>query len=97
MQSKRLYPSVSGAAHDRLAECAVEHDVVKEDETPNVSRFANQILLFFLTLDRMDGMGQLKSEDGSTTMDVIRRATYQSVNNKDDPEDDAAHENRHLN
>ena len=34
MQSKRLYPSVSSAAHDRLAECAVEHDVVKEDETP---------------------------------------------------------------
>ena len=96
-QSKRLYPSVSPSAYDRLEASAEEHNVLKEDDTPNVSRFAYDILRFFLNLERMEGMDNFKGKDGSTTMDVIRRATHQFLNNTEDDDDAASHEKRHLN
>ena len=76
---------------------AEEHNVLKEDDTPNVSRFAYDILRFFLKLERMEGMDHFKGKDGSTTMDVIRRATHQFLNNTADTADETSHEKRHLN
>ena len=93
-ESKRLYPSVSPSAYDRLALSAKEHHVLKEDDTPNVSRHANNILRLFLILEQMEGMEAFKASDGSTTTDIIKRATYQFLN--PDTTDDT-HEKRHLN
>ena len=94
-ESKRLYPRISPSSYERLSESAEQHDVIKEDETPNVSRFVSDILLLFLRLERMEGMDAFKASDGSTTMDVIRRATYQFLN--PDDEADETHDKRHLN
>ena len=97
-ESKRLYPRISPSSFQRLSESAEQHDVLKEDDTPNVSRFVSDILLLFLRLERMEGMDALKASDGSNTMDIIRRATHQFVNgDPTDDTDDEPHEKRHLN
>ena len=97
-ESKRLYPRISPSSFQRLSESAEQHDVLKEDDTPNVSRFVSDILLLFLRLERMEGMDACKASDGSNTMDIIRRATYQFLNpDTADDTDDEPHEKRHLN
>ena len=98
-QYKRVYPHVSPQVYERLEKCADEHNVKKPDnDDPNVSRFACDILKLFLSLDRMDGMQEFKAEDGSTTLDIIQRATYQFINkSKDDADAKKKFKDRKLN
>ena len=97
-KSKRFYTSVPPYAYPRLEESAKEHNVFKEDETPNVSRFAKNIILWFLKLEGMEGMDTLKASDGSTTMDIIQRATHQFVQKTEDESSETdGQKKRHFN
>ena len=100
-KSKRFYTSVPPYAYPRLEESAKAHNVFKddeEDETPNVSRFAKNIILWFLKLEGMEGMDTLKASDGSTTMDIIQRATHQFVQkNEDESETETSQQKRRFN
>ena len=63
-----------------LAEMAVEMGYLTEADEPNIPRLIRDgIIRPIVSAHRHEKMNSYKEKEGSTTMDVVRRATHQFI------------------
>ena len=86
IESKKVTISMSSTIYSRLHDVAADHEILRQkDDAPSATRAIHEIIRNFLSVEKMEGLANVKKSEHATTMQIIRTAVSAYINERENP------------